>query len=110
MKGRKVDIKLVHVSLIDSTNTKLDEAKVQMIANNFDPEKAVALPAWRAPTGQFILTDGNHRLEAIKRLGHKHAPIAELTKAEFDYVAFSKRHVDLLVRIPAKVEVINPKI
>lgn len=102
--SRIVELQYVDTRLIEQTNTKLDEKTVQAIVDEgIDPERLSALPAWNNG-GKWILTDGNHRLEALKIIGEVYAPIAELTKAEFDHVKFSKRKVDLLVKIPD-----NPK-
>ena len=98
-----VDIRpmeLVDVRIIHSTNTKLNDKVVdEIVTEGWKPEKGKALPAWWDGE-KFIITDGNHRLEALKRMGEQYAPVVQLTKEEFDKVKFSKRHVDFHVHIP----------
>lgn len=91
--ARIVELQFVDIELIVKTNETLDEAKImKMIEDDIKPQDTWAIcPAYRLPGGmQFMVTDGNHRIEALRRRGFRWMPIAELTKPEFDYVKFSK--------------------
>lgn len=96
---RVVKMQWVPVEQIEITNTRIKEGKVRaIIKQGIDVEKLKCFPAWKDPeTGRFIITDGNHRLTAMKRLGYEKAPIAELTREEFDYIKFSFRNIDLVI-------------
>lgn len=100
----KMDIRVVeyaHVSLIDSTNSQLNGKVVKgIVVDGWDAEKGQAFPA-KFESGRFIITDGNHRLEALKQLGQEYAPIVRISEEEFKYVAYQKkRKLNLMVHIP----------
>jgi len=104
-KQRIVDIELVDLRLIEPTNDRLNEEVVdQIVAEGWDQGKGRVMPAYFNGK-KFVITDGNHRLEALRRLRHRFAPVVQLTKDEFDYVKYSSRSVDLLVRTPEEVKV-----
>ena len=96
------EVEYADISMVESTNSKLNEDVVRRIERQgWVKELGLALPAFF--TGKsFIITDGNHRLEALKRMGHKWVPVVRLTKEEFDYVKYSDRHVDFLIAFPEK--------
>lgn len=89
------------VSLITPTNTKLNqETVVRIVTEGWSAEKGQAFPA-KFEDGRFTITDGNHRLEALKRLGQEYAPIVLISDAEFRHVAYQKkRKLDLMVHTP----------
>lgn len=93
-------IMLLDIRLIQPSNTKLNEEVVAgIVREGWKPEKSPAIPVWY--DGKvFIPTDGNHRVEALKRLGMAFAPVVELTRSEFDHVKYSKRHVDIMAYLP----------
>jgi hypothetical protein len=99
---RCVELQFVGIDLIVKSNMKLDEKKIkEMIADGINSDSHWAtVPAYRLPdnTGLWIITDGNHRVEAMRRQGIKLIPVAELTEREFDYVKYSHRTVDLTVQ------------
>lgn len=81
----------VETSLIDITNTKLKEEVVaEIVKEGWIQEKGLAFPSLRQKNGRFIITDGNHRLEALKRMGEKFAPLVSLSSEEFEKVKFKK--------------------
>lgn len=98
---RRVDLEMVHVSLIKRTNGNLDTSVVErMVAEGLDPERFGALPAYFDGSA-WVITDGNHRLTAAAIAGIQYVPVAPITREEYDLIAFSKtRTVDLLIRVP----------
>lgn len=99
---RLVELVMVDRSLIQQTNSKLDHKTIEaIIKEGINNEKFGVLPAF-FDGKKWILTDGNHRVEVAKLLDIRFIPIAPLTKEEFDYVKFSPRKVDLMVKIPEK--------
>jgi hypothetical protein len=101
MKNR--ELQFAQMELVESTNSLLNMDVVHKIVDEgWVFEKGLALPAWWNGE-KFIITDGNHRLEALKHLGEKFVPIVQLTKKEFDYVKYSTRHVDFAMSVPEKV-------
>lgn len=101
--ARLVELQFVDIALIVKTNAQLDEARIRkMIEDEIKPSDMWAIvPAYRLPGGMlFMVTDGNHRIEALRRRGFRWIPVAELTRAEFDHVKFSKdRTTDLAVKL-----------
>lgn len=101
--ARMVEIQFVDIALIMKTNSKLDEKRVKkMVDDGINPKDMWAIvPAYRLPGGMmFMITDGNHRVEALRRRGFRWIPVAELTKKEFDHVKFSKdRSTNLAVKL-----------
>lgn len=96
------------MDLIIPSNQQVKMGKVKRMQNTITLLKAGAFPAWLDPERKkYIITDGNHRLMALKIRGYKVAPIVEITKDEFDHVKFSKRTIDLIVRYPKKINVIK---
>jgi len=94
------------LSLLDTTNPKVDFKHVKKIVKNFDPEKFLPISVYYdEETKRAIVTDGNHRIEVAKMLGFNSVASIMLTKEEFDYVKYSKRHIDMLVLIPDQVKV-----
>lgn len=103
-KVSEMDIRTVayaHVSLIEPTNSQLNGKVVrQIVVDGWNAEKGQAFPA-KFENGRFIITDGNHRLEALKQLGQEYAPIVLISEEEFKYVAYQKeRKLDLMVHVP----------
>lgn len=103
-KVSEMDIRTVafaHVSLINPTNTQLNGKVVRsIVVEGWNPEKGQAFPA-KFEDGRFTITDGNHRLEALKQLGQEYAPIVLISEAEFRHVAYQKkRKLNLMVHIP----------
>lgn len=96
---RIVKMQWVPIDEVEITNTKIKRSKVAaIIKEGIKVNKLKCFPAWKDPeTGKYILTDGNHRCTALRQLGVRYAPIAELTKAEFDYVKFSFRKIELII-------------
>lgn len=91
-----IPIKDVRYSNLD-LNQKVIDA---ILKEGIDPKKLGVLPAYKYPkTKAFLLTDGNHRLFCLSKIGARAVPIAELTKEEFDYVKCSDRTLDLEVRL-----------
>ena len=54
-----------------------------------------------------FITDGNHRLQALKELGYEYAPIVEISRKEFDLIAWEKKEIDIIVVVPKKIKVIG---
>ncbi len=100
-RKRVVQMQLVPIDKVVPSNLKLNLQTVDAILQSgIDLKKFGVLPAYKDPkTKLFLLTDGNHRLYALRKCGGHLVPIAELTKEEFDYVKFSKNTIDLIVKI-----------
>ena len=88
----------VHVDKLIHSNTP-NEAKVGFIAAHFDWTTFGVLPVYRTKNG-YLLTDGNHRMEAARKCGHVWIPCVQLTKAEYEHVKCSKRTADVYFKIP----------
>lgn len=95
-------LKYVSLELIEPTNTKLNNDVVAgIVAEGWDAEQGKAIPVW-FDGKKYLPTDGNHRIEALKQLGSKFAPVVELTKEEFDHVKFSKNTIEFMVHEPER--------
>lgn len=102
------DLIYVHVAKIRPTNSSLRRSTVEAIKSGLDTQKLAALPAWhQRSSGKWVITDGNHRLQALKELGYEYAPIVEITAEEFCRLATKRETIDLMVRIPENVRVIS---
>ncbi len=88
------------------TNSNLNRKTIKKIKSAFNFSD-YAFPMGYISSDGVILTDGNHRATALIELGEKYIPIVPLTKNEFDHVAYSKRTVDLNVRMPEKLRVVR---
>lgn len=104
---RFTDLVLIDISLIKHTNNTLDADVIYSIMHDFDVQKLAPVMGSFTDKGSFILTDGNHRLYALKQMGYKFIYAVMLTPEEFQYVAFSARQTELLVRVPEQMEVFS---
>ncbi len=98
LKPKIVKRRWVNVDKIELTNNKIDDSKVDAMIEAGLKTEQMALPAW-FDGKKWWLTDGNHRFTAIKLLGMKKAPIAQMTREEYDWVKFSNRKVQILVKL-----------
>jgi hypothetical protein len=99
MAAVKKQLVYVPISHIIITNTKTHAKHVDWLARHLDFDKLAALPAWWDGQG-YRLTDGNHRVLALKLAGYDYAPVVLLTKREYDFVKFSKRAIEMEVHVP----------
>lgn len=102
--------KLMYVKIdrIVSTNSKLDRAVIEEIKKDIDLKKLAAFPAWHdGSRNEWVITDGNHRLQALKELEYAYAPIIEISRKEFDLIAWEKKEIDIIVVVPKKIKVIG---
>lgn len=103
---RFTNLVLIDMDLIKPTNDKLNLMVIDSIMNHFDVQKLGPVMGCFTKNGSFILTDGNHRLHALKKMGHKFICSVILTPDEFQYIAFSDRQTELLVSVPEEIEII----
>lgn len=89
--------KLIRLELVESTNTMLDEEKVRYIAGHLNMSLLQAFPGRFDSEGRFVITDGNHRLEALRLVKAEYAPIIELTHEEWVEIAMNKKQIQFLV-------------
>lgn len=82
----------VRLDLIQPTNSRIDQKTVDYLKQYFDRRAFGALPGWHDESiHKIVITDGNHRLQAVKDMGWRVVPVILLTKAEFDEVAYSDK-------------------
>ena len=89
--------KIIKLELVESTNTNIDHKKVRFIAGHIDMRLLQAFPGRFDNKGRFVITDGNHRLEALRLIKAEYAPVIELTHDEWVEIAINKRNIDFLV-------------
>lgn len=89
--------KLIKIELIKATNTELDPDKVKYIASHLNTNLLQAFPGRFDNEGKFVITDGNHRLAALKLIGAEYAPVVELTHEEWVRIAMNKESIEFLV-------------
>lgn len=89
--------KLIRIELVKETNTDLDQEKVHYIASHLNTTLLQAFPGRFDREGQFVITDGNHRLAALRLLGAEYAPVVELTHDEWVHIAMHKGSIEFLV-------------
>lgn len=104
-KMDKREVIYVHMRHIMQTNFKLKRATVDRIKKRLDFGLLKSFPAWKNPDGRYVITDGNHRMTALKELGYDFAPIVEISKEEFDEIYHHQKTIDILCYLPQ-----NPKI
>ena len=93
---------------ITPSNTSLNEEVVEKIVTEWiDQKKLWALP-WVFTTKWFLITDWNHRLEAMRRLWEKYIPIIILTNEEYEVVARTKKEIPFLVKTPTRTITFKP--
>lgn len=89
--------KLIKIELVKATNTELDQEKVNNMASHLNTTLLQAFPGRFDREGKFVITDGNHRLAALKLIGAEYAPVVELTHDEWVRVAINKESIEFLV-------------
>lgn len=87
----------VPIDWVEPTNPDIDQVVVDKIAEKIDWEIFGALPGRFSDDSRFVITDGNHRLAALKKMGEKYVPVILLTHREFTSIAFDKKHIQFLV-------------
>lgn len=102
---RYTDLVLIDMELIKTTNENFNMDVIDSILNHFDVLKLAPVMGSFTTKGSFILTDGNHRLHALKKMGYKFICAVILTPEEFGYVAYSNRKTELLVQVPDQMDV-----
>lgn len=95
----------IHVDRIVHSNVP-KQSKVDFIAAHFDWSVFGVVPVYQTKKG-YLLTDGNHRVEAAKAKGFEWIPCIVLCKAEFDRIKFSKLTADVIFKIPEKPKYIK---
>lgn len=103
MSPRIAEVVMLKPDRIVFTSTII-KRKVREIAENFDHKKFFPVQVFFDGKG-YILTDGNHRTKALIKMGEPYIPAILLTKEEFDHIKYSKRHVDILVKVPKLAKV-----
>lgn len=107
----KMDVRplmYIHVNRVSATNRKLNRATIEEIKRGLDTSKLAAFPAWHERwSDKWVITDGNHRLQALKELQYEYAPIIEITAEEFCRLWNQKDAFDIMVRVPKKIKVID---
>lgn len=94
------ELVFIHVDRLKHSNTP-DSSKVARLTVNFDIKEFGVLPVF--PMGdKYILTDGNHRMEAAKAKGYVWMPCIILNSTEFQLVKGSKRTAQILFKVPEK--------
>lgn len=89
--------KLIRIELVKETNPDLDQDKVHYIASHLNTTLLQAFPGRFDSEGMFVITDGNHRLAALRLLGAEYAPVVELTHEEWVRIAMNKESIEFLV-------------
>ena len=106
MNPVKKQLVYVPIAQVILTNSKTSWKRIDWLARHLNMREFKALPAWWNGHG-YMLTDGNHRTQAAKLAGFDYVPVVLLTKAEFDFVKFSERSIDMLVCAPEKPIVLS---
>lgn len=92
----------IHESEIICSNSKLNPEVVEkIVSEGINPQKLWALPGIFT-TKWFLITDGNHRLEAMRRLWQVLIPIIILDPDEYEVVAHTKNEIPFLVKAATK--------
>lgn len=89
--------KLIRIENVQGTNNKLDQEKVHHIARHLNTTLLKAFPGSFDNEGRFVITDGNHRLAALKIIGAEYAPVVELTHDEWVHIAIDGGSIEFLV-------------
>lgn len=88
----------VPIEWITFTNNEIDRKKVEKIKSELSRIQFWAVPWYFAVADrQFIITDGNHRVTAMKELGYSHVPCIFLSKKEFEFIAYSTNNLPYIV-------------
>jgi hypothetical protein len=90
---------MIHKDKLIFGNTKTDKWLVKEIAERYDPEQFTPISCYWTGEG-FIITDGNHRAQALIQRGEELVPAFLLTSEEFQFVACSDRVIDVKVFVP----------
>ena len=110
MKSNKIikkpvkELVMLNLKKIVFTNNRLSISKLDYLKNNFDMKKLEPVSVF-CKDGKFVLTDGNHRCKTLLDRGELLVPAFFLTQKEYDFVAYSKNKIDVLVNVPEMVKV-----
>lgn len=108
---KRKNLVLVPIDKIQISNHQLDIKKMLEIKASFDWHKFGVIPVYPKANGQYIITDGNHRVSALRNLikpGMKiYIPAVLLTRKEYDYVKHSDRNLDIMAVVPKTPQVMN---
>lgn len=104
---RHAIVHYLKTSKIIFSNTQIDYKKVKKIAAKIDPDKFGIIPAYQTREG-YIITDGNHRVNAAILAGYNQVPAVLLTKKEFKLLRKDKSaSVDLMAVLPVEIKTLN---